>query len=105
MDPLEPVYDPETLDEIDGWSDRAAFGHAIDPAEERSEVPAWRRRAGAGGIAAGLALGLQEIFEEPEPHRQIEVLPAMPGEDNDHITLYFVPNNPQATVAIIRHAE
>lgn len=89
MAPLEDVYPPETVAEIERRG---------RPPPER-EPPGLRRRAAAGGLAAGLLLGVREVLE-PEPERP-EVVEVDPGaiEPGEGVRLLLVRDDPAASRA------
>jgi hypothetical protein len=56
-----------------------------------------------GAVLAGIALGLKEVFDpEPDGGSMIEVVRDTGAEPVDGITLYFVPDDPRGTVAVVR---
>ena len=100
--PLEEVYDEATL---------AALDAGVEPeretpvaADEDAAAPArWRGSLAGGAVLAGIALGLKEVFDpDPEGGSMIEVVRDSAPEPVDGVTLHFVPDAPQATVAVVR---
>lgn len=98
---LEEVYDEATL---------AALDAGVEPdrpdadGDEAAAAPArWRGSLAGGAVLAGIALGLKEVFDpEPDGGSMIEVVRDTGTEPVDGVTLYFVPDDPQATVAVVR---
>jgi hypothetical protein len=91
---LEEVYPSATLAEIDRRGRRSP-----DPPPS-----GLRRRAAAGGLVAGLLLGVREALE-PEPERPavVEVDPrSIP--DGEGISLLLVPGDPAASRVWVRPA-
>ncbi len=88
---LHEIYDADTVREIDSWS----------PGTGRDPVGGARGSALAGALfVAGLAGG-RDALEESEPE-VVEVVPD-PGLDRSQaVTVLFVPDAPQATVAVVR---
>jgi hypothetical protein len=74
----DPDQDPEELHEVDDPD--------IDSDPEEPDPPSrtfdgWRRRSAIGGIATGIAMGLQEVFQ---PNKNEPVLVAeAPGDPPD----------------------
>lgn len=100
--PLEDVYDEATLAALDAGVEPErddpddAAGDAAAPAR-------WRGSLAGGAVLAGIALGLKEVFDpEPDGGSMIEVVRDTGAEPVDGVTLYFVPDDPQATVAVVR---
>ena len=100
--PLEEVYDEATLAALDAGVEPereapvAAEDDAVEPAR-------WRGSLAGGAVLAGIALGLKEVFDpEPDGGSMIEVVRDTGTEPVDGVTLYFVPDDPQATVAVVR---
>ncbi|HMQ26896.1 MAG TPA: hypothetical protein PKA98_12975 [Acidimicrobiales bacterium] len=102
---LEEVYDAATL---------AALDSGVEP--ERDETGAtedatptvaagWRGSLAGGAVLAGIALGLKQVFDpEPDGGAMIEVVGETGAQPVDGVTLHFVPDDPQATVAVVRRA-
>lgn len=99
---LEDVYDARTL---------AALEAGTEPSWDAEESVAERPRPGfrgsiaSGAVLAGLMLGMREVFD-PEAGREpvFELAPDPGLQPVDGITLYFVPGDPRATVAVIRRS-
>lgn len=98
---LEDVYDEATLAALD-----AGVEPEREPTADEDEAPAaarWRGSLAGGAVLAGIALGLKEVFDpEPEGGSMIEVVRDTRPEPVDGVTLHFVPDDPQATVAVVR---
>lgn len=89
---LEDVYDEATLRAIDGWSPGEATVEPVAP---------WRAVAIAGGLTAALVGGVREAFEDVEEAlEEVELAPRT--SRLEPVTLYFVPGEPRASVAIVR---
>ena len=76
-----------------------------DPAaaDEAPVAARWRGSLAGRAVLAGIALGLREVFDpEPDGGAMIEVLPDPGLQAVDGVTLYFVPGDPQGTVAVVR---
>jgi hypothetical protein len=88
---LEDVYPPETMDEIE------RRGRPAEPGRHAG----LRGRAAAGGLAAGLLLGVREALE-PEPERPA-VIEVDPREipHGEGVRLLLVPGAPAASRAWI----
>lgn len=96
---LDEVYDADTLAALDAGAEPQR-----PPAVGAGEVlGGWRRAFVGGSIVTGLALGMGEVFD-PDINREPVFEPAPdPGlEPVGRVTLFFVPGNPQATVAVVR---
>ena len=99
---LEDVYDEATLAALDAGVEP----EREDPATAADDAPTaarWRGSLAGGAVLAGIALGLKEVFDpEPEGGSMIEVVRDTGSEPVDGVTLHFVPDDPQATVAVVR---
>lgn len=98
---LEDVYDEATLAALDAGVEP----EREDPAavDEAPVAARWRGSLAGGAVLAGIALGLREVFDpEPDGGAMIEVLPDPGLQAVDGVTLYFVPGDPQGTVAVVR---
>ena len=102
--PLEEVYDAATLAALDAGVEP----ERDDPVGVDGDAPTgarWRGSLAGGAVLAGIALGLKEVFDpDPDPDATIEVVRDTGTEPVDGVTLYFVPDDPQATVAVVRRA-
>ncbi|HEX3795685.1 MAG TPA: hypothetical protein VHV57_14430 [Acidimicrobiales bacterium] len=62
---------------------------------------AWRKRSAIGGIATGIALGLQEVFypTDNEPVITAEA-PGDPPDDGERMRVVLDPDDPTKSVVI-----
>jgi hypothetical protein len=90
---LDDLYDATTLRRLDRPPRLASS----------AEVAPRPRRRLAAGVLTGALLGLQEVLE-PERAREpvIEVAPDPGAEPVRGVSLFFVPGDPAATVAVVR---
>lgn len=99
---LEEVYDARTLAALDarvepGWDDE-------DTVAERPRT-GFRGSIASGAVLAGLMLGMREVFDpEAGDEPRFELAPDPGLQPVDGITLYFVPGDPQATVAVVHRS-
>lgn len=97
---LEDVYDARTLAALDArvepkWADD-------DPAVERPR-PGFRGSVASGAVLAGLMLGMREVFDPDATREPVFELAPDPGlQPVDGVTLYFVPGDAKATIAVVR---
>ena len=85
-----------------------------DPANEEASnqdlasrrFDAWRRRSAIGGMATGMALGLQEIFypNKNEPVLTAEA-PGDPPDADERLRVILDPDDPTKSVAILPRAD
>lgn len=98
--PLEEVYDEATLAALDAGVEPAREDPGGDDAAASAR---WRGSLAGGAVLAGIALGLKEVFDlDPDAKATIEVLSDPGLQAVDGITLYFVPDDPRGTVAVVR---
>ena len=67
--------------------------------------PGWRRRTAVGGMATGLALGLQDIFHPS--HREPVITAEAPGDPPDakrRLRVVLDPDDPAKSVALLPEA-
>jgi len=66
-------------------------------------VETWRSRSASGAIATAIAMGLQQVFE-PERRRPAAVAeaPSDPYDDDDPITVDYVPDDAPATTVHVK---
>lgn len=66
-------------------------------------VESWRSRSATGAIATAIAMGLQQVFE-PERRRPAAVAeaPSDPYDDDDPITVNYVPDDAEATTVHVK---
>jgi hypothetical protein len=77
------------------------------PAGEAPEAPLrfddWRRRSATGVVMTGIALGFREALELPDQRPALVIeAPGGPGDPDRPIDLHFDPDDPSATVAVVR---
>ena len=102
--PLEDVYDDATLAALDAGVEPER-DHPDDAGGDALVAARWRGSLAGGAVLAGIALGLKEVFDpEPDGGTMIEVVRDTAVDPVDGITLYFVPDDPQATVAVVHRA-
>lgn len=92
---LEELYDPDAL-------------ALIDRGYQPPEVPRSRRvraTASAGAMVVALALGIQQLLEPEDAEPEVaEVTPDDLPDPDAAVVLYFVPNDPPSSLAVIhRH--
>jgi hypothetical protein len=107
-EPVEDGDDPaDPAGRADGEADEAG---PVDDAAAAGRDPRrfndWRKRSATGAVMTGIALGLKEALELPteRPALVIEA-PGEPDDPDRPIDLHFDPDDPAATVAIVRHRE
>ncbi len=91
MTALDEIYDPATVRAIDGWS----VGGSAEP------VGGARGSALAGAILVAGLVGGRSALEEIEP----EIMLVRPDSGTDTagaVIVYFVPDDAEATVAVVR---
>ena len=76
-------------------------------ADGRHEIPsrrfdAWRRRSAVGGMATGIALGLQEVFypNKNEPVISAEA-PGEPPDADDRLRVVLDPDDPTKSTVVV----
>ena len=62
----------------------------------------WMKRSTTGAVIAGIALGLHQALEPEKPAVPFVIEASEPDDPDGLIDLRFDPDNPSATVAIIR---
>ncbi|MCB1014566.1 MAG: hypothetical protein KDB10_05550 [Acidimicrobiales bacterium] len=98
---LEDVYDARTLAALDAGVEPAP--EADDPCEAPGAARGWRASLAGGAVLADIALGLREVLDpDPGDEGVLEVRPDPGLEPVDGITIFFVPDDPRATVAVVR---
>lgn len=98
---LEDVYDARTLAALDAGVEPVR----PDPGDEVVDHPrpGFRGSVASGAVLAGLMLGMREVFDPEATREPVFELAPDPGlQPVDGVTLYFVPGDPQATVAVVR---
>lgn len=88
---FEEIYDEETLRALDEWR----------PPAQRP-LRGWRARAAGGALATALVTGVKDALDTDELEPEISELD--PGQPShlQPVTLLWVPDDPAATVAIVR---
>lgn len=81
---------------------------ADDPEAEAGRDPRrfneWRKRSATGVVISGIALGLREALELPDQRPALVVeAPGDPSAPDRPVALHFDPDDPAATVALVRH--
>ena len=78
-----------------------------DHDESGDEIPsrrfdAWRRRSAVGGMATGIALGLQEVFHpnKNEPVISAEA-PGEPPDADDRLRVVLDPDDPTKSTVVV----
>lgn len=100
---LEDLYDARTL---------AALDAGVEPDREAEDDEAtvehprrgFRGSIASGAVLAGLMLGMREVFDPDASEPVYEVAPDPGLQPVDGVTLYFVPGDPRATVAVVRRS-
>jgi hypothetical protein len=87
LEPLDELYDDETMARIDAPSD--------EPARPVGKV---RRRSAAGAVAAAMMMGLREVFDPPTDVEIEQVDPWTGGGSNPWVRVHYDPD-PRHTVA------
>lgn len=109
-DEERPVPDQAaSSDEADG----APLGDDATAGTPKGEEPGgrdprrfneWRKRSATGVVMSGIALGLREALELPDQRPAIVAeAPGDPTDPDRPIELHFDPDDPAATVAVVRH--
>lgn len=96
---LDEIYDAGTLAALD------AFAEPVRPPANAAAdvVGGWRRTFAGGAIVTGLALGMGQVFDPDADREPVFALAPDPGpEPVGAVTLFFVPGDPQGTVAVVR---
>jgi hypothetical protein len=92
--------------------ERAAEAEDQEPEEEPDEEMAprrfdsWRRRSAVGGMATGIALGLQEVFypTKNEPVISAEA-PGEPPDADDRLRVILDPDDPTKSIVLLPKAD
>ncbi len=101
---------PGQDDGADDGADAADLGELSDHdhvAGRRNALPrrveSWRSRSASGAVVTAIALGLQQVFE-PERRRPAAVAeaPSDPYDDDDPITVDYVPDDAEATTVHVK---
>jgi hypothetical protein len=80
---------------------------AEEPEEPEDEIASrrfdtWRRRSAVGGMATGIALGLQEVFypNKNEPVISAEA-PGEPPDADDRLRVILDPDDPTKSIVLL----
>lgn len=74
----------------------------VEPPSSASRIPSkYRRSAGASMLAASL-LGLRDVIEPPKDDEPVVEQEAAEGERNRPIEVYLDPDDPAASIVVIR---
>lgn len=92
---LDDLYDEDTLAAIDGWQP----GRGSEPTGHHG---GWRGRVAAGTLTATIMTGIKDALDPPEPDEVVELRPELRIERRSAVTVFFVPGDPQATLAVVR---
>jgi hypothetical protein len=111
-DHVEPPVDPAGVDGAEsaaggedqptGASDGPPSEDGIDPGRDPLRFNNWRRRSTTGVLMTGIAVGLQKALELPKQQPAFVIEASDEPDPDGPIQLKFDPDNPAATVAIIR---
>lgn len=99
--------DSREADPIDAGEDLGDLYDDDHVAGRRNALPrrveSWRSRSASGAIATAIAMGLQQVFE-PERRRPAAVAeaPSDPYDDDDPITVDYVPDDAEATTVHVK---
>ena len=95
--PGKPTGEPGA-ESADGGTDGG-----IDPASDPRRFNEWRKRSATGAVMTGIALGLKEALVLPDDRPALVVeAPGEPDEPDRPSELHFDPDDPAATVAVVR---
>jgi hypothetical protein len=94
IEPDEPENHEDQIDEPEGQ----------EPEDEIASrrFDAWRRRSAVGGMATGIALGLQEVFypNKNEPVISAEA-PGDPPDADDRLRVILDPDDPTKSIVLL----
>jgi hypothetical protein len=94
IEPDEPENHEDQIDEPEGQ----------EPEDEiaSKRLDAWRRRSAVGGMATGIALGLQEVFypNKNEPVISAEA-PGDPPDADDRLRVILDPDDPTKSIVLL----
>lgn len=95
-EPLETFYGDERIFE---------YRHPEIPSEPDllGAIDRWRRRTATGAALAGMAIGLQRVFD-PERKEKVVIEQEAPGGEHDPepVELHFDPDGPAGTFVVLR---
>jgi hypothetical protein len=104
---LDDWYDDETIAEVDRWGERNSVLNADDESHVAEAPPfasrlnSWSRRTALGAVMSGMAMGLQDVFENKEK------TPIIVEVDDDGlptdlpIQLLLDPDDPSGSLALV----
>ena len=90
---------------VDGDDQIAADGSGNDEVPEGSDplrFNHWMKRSATGAVLTGIAIGLQQALEAPRQQPAFVIEASDVPDPDGPIDLRFDPDDPSATVAIIR---
>jgi hypothetical protein len=104
IEPNEPEQQADVSAELDVSLE---LDESSDHDESADEIPsrrfdAWRRRSAVGGMATGIALGLQEVFypNKNEPVISAEA-PGEPPDADDRLRVVLDPDDPTKSTVVV----
>jgi hypothetical protein len=108
IEPDEPEQQAEQQADVSPDPDDLPDHNASpDPDQSADEIPsrrfdAWRRRSAVGGMATGIALGLQEVFypNKNEPVISAEA-PGEPPDADDRLHVVLDPDDPTKSTVVV----
>ena len=90
-------YGPEVLAALDAWEPTE-----LPPPTLPTRLVSWRRTSLVGAVMTGMAFGLRDVLE-PERREQVVIEVDAEGEpDGLPIELRLDPDDPKASVCIVR---
>jgi hypothetical protein len=97
---IEP-NEPEQQADVSPDHDESANEESADEIPSR-RFDAWRRRSAVGGMATGIALGLQEVFypNKNEPVISAEA-PGEPPDADDRLRVVLDPDDPTKSTVVV----
>jgi hypothetical protein len=107
IEPNEPEQQAAVSPDHDVSADHDVAPDHDDHDESSDEIPsrrfdAWRRRSAVGGMATGIALGLQEVFypNKNEPVISAEA-PGEPPDADDRLRVVLDPDDPTKSTVVV----
>ena len=95
-DPLDQVYDAETLAAVDRW----ARPRRIVPEETAG---GWRRGVGGAAVLTAAMLGVREALDPTDDEPIIEEIDLHRfGDPREAVSIFFVPGAPRLTRVLCR---
>jgi hypothetical protein len=92
--PIEELYDPETVERLDAWARRQADRLVDEP------LPV-RQRVAATALIGAIGLGIQEVLEPQKLELIIEEVDADGHDIAESVRLLWT-GEPRSTVALVR---